>query len=305
MELDLNAVRQAAKEQGVTDGELRQIFREKGYSEEQISEYVPFDYDSFYQNARQQKKTNNQMREMLKQEGMSDEYIDSKIKYDIAEARDNFVSNYGLSDSEVTQILADKGYSNAEIANIYQYGGYAQKLISKGYTQDDVKNFATRMINDMNMNYSKAKKLLNNFFGLGFKDMQAMLDSLYGFYPALPNLVKQYKEQGMSQSEAVAKAQEEYRNYRERGIKDREAGMFQETYNLVGYPIAEGLGRLYQTGRTVLSDIGVVDKTIEDEIMSDYYTWRAQDNPIVQVASKAQLAVASVASKGLAAGLAK
>lgn len=300
MELDLNAVRQAAKEQGVTDGELRQIFREKGYSEEQISEYVPFDYDSFYQNARQQKKTNNQMREMLKQEGMSDEYIDSKIKYDIAEARDNFVSNYGLSDSEVKQILADKGYSNAEIANMYDYGGYAQKLISKGYTQDDVKNFATRMINDMNMNYSKAKKLLNNFFGLGFKDIQTMLNSLYGAYTPLPNLVKQYKEQGMSQSEALAKAREEYRNYRERGIKDREAGMFQETYNLVGYPIAEGLGRLYQAGRTALSDIGVVDRTIEDEIMADYYTWRTQDNPIVEVASKAPLAVASFASMGLA-----
>lgn len=300
MELDLHAVRQAAKEQGVTDGELRQIFREKGYSEEQISEYVPFDYDSFYQNARQQKKTNNQMREMLKQEGMSDEYIDSKIKYDIAEARDNFVSNYGLSDSEVKQILADKGYSNAEIANMYQYGGYAQKLISKGYTQDDVKNFAIRMINDMNMHYSKANSLLDNFFGLGFKDSQALLDSLYGPKPSLSKLVKQYREQGMSYYGADAKALQDYNNYRQRSVKDREAGMFQASYNILGAPILEGLGRIYQAGRTVLSDIGVVDRTIEDEIMADYYTWRAQNNPVVTVASKAPLAVAAFAGRGLA-----
>lgn len=302
--MNLEEIKKAATEQGVTEGELRQMFRDKGYSEDQISEYLPFDYDTFYTNASQQKKTNNQMREMLKQEGMSEDYIDSKIKYDIAEARDNIIQNYGLTDSDVKEILSDKGYSNAEIANMYRYGGYAQKLISKGYTQEDVKNYATRMIQDMNMNYTKARKLLSNFFGLGYQDSEDMIKSLYGEPISIPNRVKQYRDSGMSYNDATIQAKKDYRDYREKGIKDKKAGLFQETFNLVGYPIVEGLGRVYQAGKSALADIGLVDKTIEDEIMSDYYRWRAEDNPVVQAASKAPLIAASLSPQGLAAGLA-
>lgn len=287
--MNLEEITKQARERGMSDGEIRQIYASEGLSEEQINQYVPFDYETFYQNARQQKKTNNQMREMMLQEGLSKNYVNSKIPLDIAELRDRAVER-GMSDSEVKQILSDEGYSNRQIENMYSFGKQAYQLMKKGYTQEEVKNMAVDMIKMDNMSQKRAWSFLNTFFGLGAEDSAAIRKEIYGDSPDVETLKSKYKEQGLSASEASQKAHEEYYDWEN---KRADSNILDPLMNALT-PTFDTIGRFVQPAHKLGKIMTGQDITPENQLWYDYYQWVSEKNPAIKAASYTPLIAASL-----------
>lgn len=284
--MNLEEITKQARERGMSDGEIRQIYAAEGISEDQINQYVPFDYDTFYQNARQQKKTNNQMREMMFQEGLSKDYVNSKMPLDIAELRDRAVER-GMSDSEVKQILADEGYSNRQIENMYSYGKQAYNLMKKGYTQEDVKNYAVDMIKMANMSQQRAWSFLNTFFGLGAEDAAAIRKEIYGDAPNIDELKAMYESQGMRKSDASQKAYDDYSDWENRRANPSVIDSF------IPQNFLDAAGRFLQPAHKLGKMMTGQEITPENQLWYDYYQWLSEKNPVIKATSYAPLIASS------------